>query len=98
MLKAEMYDVIRRPLVTEKTSMLSEQNKYVFEVASYATKPMVKKVVEAIFKVAVTKVNMLNIPGKVKRFKGTIGRQSDVKKAVVTLAKDNMIDLTGGVK
>ena len=98
MLKAEMYDVIRRPLVTEKTSMLGEQNKYVFEVASYATKPMVKKVVEAIFKVAVTKVNMLNIPGKVKRFKGTIGRQSDVKKAVVTLAKDNMIDLTGGVK
>ena len=98
MLKAEMYDIIKSPLVTEKTAMLGEQNKYVFEVAKYATKPLVKKVVEAIFKVAVTKVNMLTIPGKVKRFKGTIGRQSDVKKAIVTLAKDYVIDLTGGVK
>ena len=98
MLKAEMYDIIKSPLVTEKTAMLGEQNKYVFEVAKCATKPLVKKVIEAIFKVAVTKVNMLIIPGKVKRFKGTIGRQSDVKKAIVTLAKDNVIDLTGGVK
>ena len=98
MLKAEMYDLIRSPLVTEKTAMLGEQNKYVFEVAPHATKPLVKKVVEAIFKVAVTKVNMLNMPGKEKRFKGTIGRQSDVKKAIVTLAKDNVIDFTGGVK
>ena len=98
MLKAEMYDIIKSPLVTEKTAMLGEQNKYVFEVAKSATKPSVKKAIEVIFKVAVTKVNMLIIPGKVKRFKGTIGRQSDVKKAIVTLAKDNVIDLTGGVK
>lgn len=98
MLKAEMYDIIKRPLVTEKTAMLGEQNKYVFEVVKSATKPLIKKIVEEIFKVAVTKVNMLTIPGKVRRFKGTIGRQSDVKKAVVTLAKGNVIDLTGGIK
>lgn len=98
MLKAEMYDIIKRPLVTEKTAMLGEQNKYVFEVVKSATKPLIKKIVEEIFKVAVTKVNMLTIPGKVRRFKGTIGRQSDVKKAIVTLAKGNVIDLTGGIK
>lgn len=98
MLKAEMYDVIKRPLVTEKTAMLGEQNKYVFEVVKSATKPLVKKIIEEIFKVAVTKVNMLIIPGKVRRFKGTIGRQSDVKKAVVTLAEGNVIDLTGGIR
>jgi large subunit ribosomal protein L23 len=98
MLKAEMYDIIKRPLVTEKTAMLGEQNKYVFEVHPNATKPLVKKVVEGIFGVLVTKVNMLIIKGKRKRFKGTMGKKSDVKKAIVTLAKDNVIDLTGGVK
>lgn len=98
MLKPEIYDIIKRPIITEKTAMLGEQNKYVFEVVKSATKPIVKQAIEAIFKVAVTKVNMINLPGKVKRFKGTIGRQSDVKKAIVTLAKDNVIDLTGGVK
>lgn len=98
MLKAEMYDIIKCPLVTEKTAMLGEQNKYVFEVTKDATKPAVKRAIEAVFKVAVAKVNMLTIPGKTKRFKGTIGRQSDVKKAIVTLAKDNVIDFTGGVK
>jgi len=98
MLRAEMYDIIRRPLVTEKTAMLGEQNKYVFEVAPAATKPSVKKAVEQIFAVSVTKVNMLVVKGKTKRFRGTIGQKSDVKKAIVTLAKDNVIDLTGGVK
>lgn len=98
MLKAEMYDIIKSPIVTEKTSMLGEQNKYVFEVAMNATKPLVKKAIEEIFKVAVSKVNILTMPGKSKRFRGSLGHQSDFKKAVVTLAKDNMIDFTGGVK
>jgi len=98
MLKAEMYDLIKSPIVTEKTAMLGEHNKYVFEVIYAANKNLVKKAIEGIFDVKVIKVNILNTKGKKKRFKGTIGRQSDVKKAIVTLAKDNVIDMTGGVK
>ena len=92
------YDLIRKPIITEKTTILSEQNKYTFEVLDVADKGTVKSAIENIFNVKVKKVNMLNIKGKVKRFKGRIGRQSDVKKAIVTLEENHTIDLSGGIK
>jgi large subunit ribosomal protein L23 len=92
------YDLIHKPLITEKTTILSEQNKYVFQVATCASKPLIKKAVEAIFEVKVKSVNMINQKGKVKKFKGTLGRRSDIKKAIVTLESGYNIDFTGGVK
>ena len=92
------YDLIRSPIVTEKSTILGEYAKYVFEVAPLATKPLVKKAIEAIFEVKVKAVNILNQNGKVKRFKGRIGCRSDKKKAIVTLEKDHSIDLAGGIK
>ena len=92
------YDLIRKPIITEKTTILSEQNKYTFEVMEIADKSAVKSAIENIFNVKVKKVNMLNIKGKVKRFKGRIGQQSDVKKAIVTLEENHTIDLSGGIK
>jgi len=97
-MKASKYDLIRSPIITEKSTILGESRKYVFEVAQYATKPGVKSAIEAIFSVEVKDVNMLNQKGKVKRFKGRIGRRSDMKKAIVTLKVDNVIDLAGGIK
>ena len=91
------YDVIVSPAITEKSTMASEQNQVVFNVARKATKPEIKAAVEALFSVKVTAVNTLVRKGKVKRFRGTVGRQSDVKKAVVTLADGNSIDVTTGL-
>ncbi len=93
-----MYDIIKRPIITEKTAMLGEQRKYVFEVAPGANKMLVKKAIQEIFGVIVTKVNMLIVKGTSRRFKGKIGQTSDVKKAIVTLAENQEIDLAGGVK
>lgn len=98
MLKANIYDIIKRPIITEKSSMMGELNKYVFEVLPGTDKAQVKKAVQEIFGVKVAKVNMLNVKGKQKRFRGTMGTQSDKKKAIVTLADNQEIDLTGGVK
>ena len=92
------YDLIRSPIVTEKSTILGEQVQYVFEVAPAADKPSVKKAIEEIFSVKVKAVNVLNQKGKAKRFKGRVGRRSDVKKAIVTLEKDHSIDLAGGIK
>lgn len=92
------YDLIRRPIVTEKTTLLSEQNKYSFYVDKSAEKLTVKKAIEEIFKVKVLKVNILNVKGKKKRFKGIIGQQVNRKKAIVTLEKDHTIDFAGGIK
>lgn len=92
------FDLIKEPLITEKTTILAEQNKYVFAVDKRATKLGVAKAIEEIFGVKVSKVNMTNISGKVKRFKGRFGKRQDVRKAIVTLEADNTIDLTGGVK
>lgn len=92
------YDLIKRPIITEKSTMLGELSKYVFEVSKFANKVNIKKAVEKIFGVKVKKVNMLNLEGKTKRFKGVIGKRSDIKKAIVTLEKDFTIDFTGGVK
>jgi large subunit ribosomal protein L23 len=91
------YDVIVSPVVTEKSTMASEHNQVVFNVAKKATKPEIKAAIEALFKVKVTGVNTLVRKGKVKRFRGTRGRQSDVKKAVVTLAEGHSIDVATGL-
>lgn len=91
------YDVITSPVITEKTTMVSEHNQIVFNVAKSATKPEIKAAVEALFGVKVKSVNTLVRKGKVKRFRGTVGRQSDVKKAVVTLVDGESVDVTTGL-
>ena len=91
------YDIIRRPVITEKSTAVSEHNQVIFLVARTATKPEIKAAVEALFKVKVTAVNTLNRKGKVKRFRNIFGRQSDTKRAIVTLAEGQMIDVTTGL-
>ena len=91
------YDVIRTPSITEKSTLVSEQNQVVFNVAKDATKPEIKAAVEALFGVKVKAVNTLVRKGKVKRFRGVTGKQSDVKKAVVTLVDGQSIDVTTGL-
>ena len=93
----EQYDVIRRPVITEKATMASENNAVVFEVAMDASKPEIKAAVEALFSVKVKAVNTTITKGKVKRFKGRPGRRNDVKKAYVTLEDGNAIDVTTGL-
>ena len=94
---ARHYDVILSPVITEKATLLSEQNKVVFKVAQDSTKDEIAAAIEELFKVKVTKVNTLNVKGKTKRFRGIKGRRSDVKKAVVTLAEGQSIDITTGL-
>ena len=91
------YDVIVSPVITEKATALSEQNKVVFRVRPDATKPQIKEAVERLFDVKVTAVNTLVTKGKVKMFRGRRGQRSDVKKAVVTLAEGQSIDVTTGL-
>jgi large subunit ribosomal protein L23 len=92
-----MYQIIRAPLITEKATLLSEKNQFVFKVAEDATKPEIKAAIEGLFKVKVTNVNTLITKGKTKRFKGRPGMRSDVKKAFVTLAEGQSIDFTTGL-
>jgi large subunit ribosomal protein L23 len=91
------YDVVLSPVITEKSTMLSEHNAVVFRVAKDASKPAIKAAVEALFNVSVTKVNTLTQKGKTKRWKGKPYIRSDVKKAVVTLAEGQSIDVTTGI-
>jgi large subunit ribosomal protein L23 len=91
------YDIIRSPVLSEKSTIATEQSKVVFNVLKTATKPEIKAAVEALFKVKVTSVNTLVRKGKVKRFRGIVGKQSDVKKAVVTLAEGQSIDVSTGL-
>ena len=95
--KAHHYDVIRRPLITEKSTLVAEDNKIVFEVAIDAAKPKIKEAVEALFGVKVKAVNTTVTKGKVKRFRGQLGKRKDVKKAYVTLEEGNTIDVTTGL-
>ena len=95
--KANHYDVIRKPVITEKATMASEANAVVFEVAIDANKPMIKEAVEALFNVKVKAVNTTVTKGKVKRFRGIMGKRKDVKKAYVTLEEGNTIDVTTGL-
>ena len=92
-----MYEVVRAPMITEKATLLSEKNQFVFKVANDATKPEIKAAIETLFKVKVTNVNTLITKGKTKRFKGRPGVRSDVKKAFVTLAAGESIDFTTGL-
>ncbi|MBW6526213.1 50S ribosomal protein L23 [Sphingomonas sp. RHCKR7] len=92
------YDVIVAPHITEKATLLSEQNAVVFKVATKATKPQIKAAVEALFGVSVTGVNTIVQKGKTKRWKGAPYRRSDVKKAIVTLREGQSIDVTEGAK
>jgi large subunit ribosomal protein L23 len=91
------YDTIVAPMITEKATLLSEQNKVVFQVAMDATKDEIATAVEELFKVKVTKVNTLIQKGKTKRFRGRPGRRSDLKKAIVTLQEGQSIDITTGL-
>lgn len=91
------YDVIVSPVITEKATAASEQNKVVFKVSRTATKPQIKAAVEKLFNVKVKSVNTLIRMGKIKTFKGKLGQQSDIKKAVVTLAEGSSIDFTTGL-
>lgn len=95
--KLAMYDVIVAPVVTEKSTRVSEHNQVVFKVRKEATKPEIKAAVEGLFGVTVTAVNTLIQKGKMKRFKGRVGFRSDVKKAIVTLAAGQAIDVTTGI-
>ena len=91
------YDVIVSPAITEKSTLVSDQNQVVFNVARRASKPEIKAAVEALFGVKVTAVNTLVRKGKTKRFRGIAGRQTDVKKAYVTLADGQSIDVSTGL-
>ena len=91
------YDIIRAPSITEKATLLSEANQVVFNVAGTASKPEIKKAVEELFNVKVKAVNTLVRKGKTKSFRGIRGRQSDVKKAIVTLEDGQSIDVTTGL-
>ena len=95
---ARHYDIVLAPHITEKSTMLSEHNSVVFKVAPKATKPEIKAAVEALFNVKVTNVNTIIAKGKSKRWKGAPYRRSDVKKAIVTLAEGQSIDVTEGVR
>ena len=91
------YDVILAPHITEKSTLLSEHNAVVFKVAGSATKPQIKAAVEALFGVNVMGVNTMTTKGKTKRWKGRPYTRSDVKKAIVTLAEGQSIDVTTGI-
>ncbi len=96
-LDPRLYDVIVSPVITEKATALSEQNKVVFRVRPEATKPQIKEAVEKLFEVKVRSVNTLVTKGKRKVFRGRKGQRSDVKKAVVTLQAGQAIDVTTGL-
>ena len=91
------YDVILSPSITEKSTLVSEQNQIIFNVAKDASKPEIKAAIEALFGVKVTAVNTLLRKGKLTRFRGFAGRQRDVKKAIVTLADGQSIDVSTGL-
>ena len=94
---ARHYDTIIAPVITEKSTLLSEDNKVVFRVPLEATKKDVAEAVEELFKVKVKAVNTIRTKGKTKRFRGVLGRREDVKKAVVTLEEGHSIDVSTGL-
>jgi large subunit ribosomal protein L23 len=93
----QMLEIIRAPLVTEKTTNISEHNQFAFRVPLEATKPEIKAAVETLFSVNVMAVNTLRVKGKTKRFRGLPGKRSDIKKAIVTLAAGQSIDVATGI-
>ena len=97
MVKPTHYDIILSPVITEKSTMVSEHNQVIFKVAPTATKPQIKAAVEALFKVKVKAVNTIVRKGKLKAFRGRVALQSDTKKAIVTLEGGHSIDVTTGL-
>lgn len=95
--KTRMYEVIRAPVVTEKSTAGSEHSQVTFEVARDATKPEIAAAIEGLFDVKVVAVNTLRQVGKLKRFRGMLGRRNETKKAMVTLQKGQSIDVTAGI-
>ena len=95
--KTEYYDVIRKPIVTEKATMASEAGAVVFEVSMDSNKPLIKEAIEALFNVKVKAVNTTIVKGKTKRFKGQLGRRKNTKKAYVMLEEGNTIDVSTGL-
>ena len=95
--KPEHYDLIQKPIITEKATLASENNAVVFQVAMDATKPQIKEAVEAVFGVKVKAVNTSILKGKAKKFRGRAGERSDKKKAYVTLEAGNSIDVSTGL-
>jgi len=95
--KERMYQLIRSPIITEKATIITENNQVSFRVPLDATKPEIKAAIEGLFKVKVTGVNTLVNKGKIKSFRGRRGRRGDVKKAIVTLKDGDSIDITTGV-
>jgi large subunit ribosomal protein L23 len=91
------YDIILSPIITEKATLASERSQVMFKVAHNATKPQIKEAVEKLFDVKVKSVNTHVRKGKVKAFKGTVGEQSDIKRAIVTLEEGHRIDVTTGL-
>jgi large subunit ribosomal protein L23 len=96
--EGKKFEIVRSPLVSEKSTFVSQFNHYVFKVSISSTKSEIKTAVEKLFNVKVLSVNNLVQKGKIKRFRGKIGRRIDIKKAYVKLDKNNTIDYTGGVK
>lgn len=94
---ARHYDAVLSPVITEKTTIISENNQIVFEVPLEASKPEIKDAVEQLFKVSVMAVNTIRVKGKTKRFRGRPGRRKDVKKAIVTLKDGDSIDIATGL-
>jgi large subunit ribosomal protein L23 len=95
--RERMYEIVRRPVITEKATMASEHNQVTFRVPLDANKFEVKAAVEGLFNVSVTAVNTIRVAGKLKRFRGRLGRRSDYKKAIVTLREGQRIDITTGI-
>jgi len=95
--RQEMFDIVRSPVITEKATNVSEHNQVIFRVSLTATKRQVRAAVEGLFDVKVVAVNTIRVRGKLKRFRGRVGRRSDYKKAVVTLAESQRIDVTTGI-
>ena len=93
----DFYDIIRRPIITEKATLASENGTIAFEVSINSTKKQIKNAIENLFNVKVNSVNTLIIKGKVKRFRGKLGKRRDLKKAYVTLAEGNTIDVSTGL-
>jgi large subunit ribosomal protein L23 len=95
--RQQMYDIIRRPVITEKATNVSEYSQVIFRVPLAATKRQVRAAVEGLFNVEVRAVNTIRVAGKLKRFRGRLGRRPDFKKAVVTLGAGQRIDVTTGI-
>ena len=95
--KKDAHDIIRAPIITEKSTLVSEHNQVVFKVSRDASKPEIKAAVERLFNVKVKAVNTILTKGKTKRWKGKPYQRSDMKKAIITLAEGQTIDVTSGI-